>query len=56
MSNIPGLNQLFKKVRIEYLRKNAPSIRRTKLKGYTLDVNLKTGKIVVSPKITVLYE
>ena len=50
MNKIPGLSQLFKKVRIGYLRKHASSIRKTKLKGYTLDVNLKSGKIVVSPK------
>lgn len=50
MSSIPGLNQVFKEARIAGLRKQAPLIRKTKLKGYSLDVNLKTGKIIVSTK------
>jgi hypothetical protein len=50
MSSIPGLSQVFKDARIAGLKKRASLIRTTKLKGYTLDVDLKTGKIVVSPK------
>jgi len=50
MSSIPGLSRVFREARIAGLKKRAPLIRKTKLKGYTLDVNLRSGKIVVSPK------
>jgi len=48
------LNSVFKEARIESLRKLAPLIRKTKFKDYTLDVDLKSGKIVLLKKSEIL--